>query len=83
MLYALLTDVFNQRPPLPHYIFVWDVEIVLIYLKTNMSDNSKLSDKDLTNKTYTYFITKTLPKRVSINCCNALERRWGIVIRVG
>ena len=37
---ALLTGVFNQRLPKPRYRFVWDVEIVLIYLKRNMSDNS-------------------------------------------
>ena len=27
---ALLTGVFNQRPPQPRYTFVWDVEIVLV-----------------------------------------------------
>ena len=48
--YALLTGFFNQRPPQPRYTFVWDVEIVLVYLKTNMSVNSQLSDKDLTHK---------------------------------
>ena len=45
-----LTGVFNQRPPQPRYTFVWDVEIVLVCLKTNMPDNSQLSDKDLTLK---------------------------------
>ena len=48
--YALLIGVFNQRPPQPRYTFVWEVEIVLVYLKTNMSDNSQLPDKDLTHK---------------------------------
>ena len=43
---ALLTGVFNQRPPQSRYTFVWDVETVLVYLKTNMSDNSQLSDQD-------------------------------------
>ena len=47
---ALLAGVFNHRPPQPCYTFVWDVEIVLIYLKTNMSDNLQLPDKDLTHK---------------------------------
>ena len=47
---ALLTGVFNQRLPQLRYTFAWDVEIVLVYLKTNMSDNSQLSDKDLTHK---------------------------------
>ena len=41
---ALMTGVFNQRPPLPRHTSVWDVETDLIYLKTNMSDNSQLSD---------------------------------------
>ena len=45
---ALLTGVFNQRPP--RHAFVWDVEIVLVYLKTNMPVNSQFSDKDLTHK---------------------------------
>ena len=47
---ALLTGVFNQRPPQLRYTFVWDVKIVFVYLKTNVSVNSKLSDKDLTHK---------------------------------
>ena len=41
---ALLTGVFNQRPPQSRYTFVWDVETVLVYLKTNVSDNSQLSE---------------------------------------
>ena len=36
---ALLAGVFSQRPPQPRYTFAWDVEIVLVYFKTNMSDN--------------------------------------------
>ena len=47
---ALLTGVFNQRAPQSCHTFFWDVEIVWVHLKTNMSDNSKLSDKDLTKK---------------------------------
>ena len=47
---TLLTGVFNQRSPQFHYTFVWDIEIVLIYLKTNISDNSQLPDKYLTYK---------------------------------
>ena len=36
---ASLTGVFNQRRPQRQYTFSWDVEIVLVYLKTNISDN--------------------------------------------
>ena len=42
--------VFKQRPKQACYKFLWDVEIVLVYLKSNISDNSQLSDKDLTYK---------------------------------
>ena len=47
---ALLTGILNQRSPQPRYTFVWDVETVLLYLKTKTSDNSQLPDKDLTHK---------------------------------
>ena len=45
-----MTGGFNQRPQQHRYAFIWGVEIVLIYLKANTSDNSQLSDKDLTHK---------------------------------
>ena len=32
------------------YTFVWDVEIVLDYLKVNITDNSQFSCQDLTDK---------------------------------
>ena len=47
---ALLTGVPSLGPPQSRYTFVWDVEIVLVYLKINMCDYSLLSDKDLTHK---------------------------------
>ena len=47
---ALLTDVFSQSPPQPCYTFFWDVKIVLVYLKTNASDKSQLSNRDLTHR---------------------------------
>ena len=47
---AMQTGVFNQRPPQPRFTFVWDVEIILVYLKTNISVHSQLSNKGLTHK---------------------------------
>ena len=47
---ALLAGIFNQRPPQPRYVFIWDVEIVLQYIRTNWYDNSSLNDADLTCK---------------------------------
>ena len=61
---TLLAGVFNQRPPQPHNTFVWDAEIVLVYLKTNMSENPELSDKDLTHK-LTVLMTLSSASRAS------------------
>ena len=34
LVYSLLIGAFNPRPPHPRYIFIWDVEKVLCYLKS-------------------------------------------------
>ena len=47
---ALLTGIFNERPRQPRYTFIWDVDVVLTYIKNNMSVNSQLSEKNLTYK---------------------------------
>lgn len=46
---ALLSGVFNQRPPQPRYTFVWDVEVVLRYIKS-LEKNRILSIIDLSYK---------------------------------
>ena len=46
----LLTGVFNQRPPQPKYTFIWDVQVVLDYMKENWADNKIISDKHLIYK---------------------------------
>ena len=45
----LLRDVFTTRPSLPRYKSIWDVAIVLRYLKT-LHPPSKLSLRELTLK---------------------------------
>ena len=42
----LMTGVFNKNPPKPKYIFVWDVEKVLKYIKT-LSTNTEFSERTL------------------------------------
>ena len=61
---ALLAGVFNKRPPQPRYTFVWDVEVVLGFLKTNLSNNTQLSDLDLSQK-LTALLALTAAQRVS------------------
>ena len=47
---SLITGVFNSRPPQPKYNCIWDVQLVLDYLKKEFTNNSNLSDKLLTFK---------------------------------
>ena len=47
---ALLLGIFIAKPPQPRYVFIWDVEVVLNYVKNNWSDNNSLSLMDLTLK---------------------------------
>ena len=46
---ALITGVFNNNPPQPRYTFIWDVDVVLFYMKA-LPNNTALSDKLLTMK---------------------------------
>ena len=48
---SLVTGVFNQRPPQPRFNIVWDVQVVLDYLKKISVKSKELSDKYLTLKT--------------------------------
>ena len=45
---SLITGVFNNRPPQHKYHFIWDIQLVLDYLKKELPNNSDLSDKLLT-----------------------------------
>ena len=47
---AILKGVFNERPPQPRYVFIWDVQTVLNYIKSEWSCAENLSDKLLTFK---------------------------------
>ena len=67
---ALLTGAFNQRPPRAHYTFVWDVETVLVYLKTNIFVNSHLSDRDLTHKLTVLMVLSSASRASSLQYLN-------------
>ena len=47
---ALLAGTFNQRPSQPRYVFLWDVAIVLQYIRNQWYNSSSLNDADLTCK---------------------------------
>ena len=44
---ALLKRLFNERPPQPRYIFIWDIQTALDFVKCQWS-GCDLSDKVLT-----------------------------------
>ena len=67
---ALLTGIFNQRPPQPRYVFIWDVVIVLQYIRTHWYKNSSLNDTDLTCKLTTLLALTTASRASMIQHLN-------------
>ena len=63
---SLLKEIFNKRPPIPRYTFIWDVQKVLTYLST-LGMPEHLSDKMLTLKT-TMLIALTSSNRAHEIC---------------
>ena len=59
----LLSGVFNKRPTVPKYTFIWDVETVLKFIRSLPTDKS-ISDKLLTFK-LTTLLSLTAASRVS------------------
>ena len=45
----LMTGVFNRNPPKPRYVFIWDIEQVLTFIR-GMPNNSELSDRSMNLK---------------------------------
>ena len=44
---SLMAGIFNSRPPQPRYIFVWDVQVVLNFIKKDWRISSSLTDQEL------------------------------------
>ena len=47
---SLIMGVDNQRPPQPRYTCIWDVQLLLDYLKKHFLDNKQITDRQLTLK---------------------------------
>ena len=47
---SFVTGNFNQRSPQRRYTCIWDVQLVLDYLKKHFPDNKKLTDRQLNLK---------------------------------
>ena len=79
-----MKGVFELKPALPKYSEIWDVKLVLDYLKT-FTDRSTLSIKELTLK-LTMLLCLTTGQRcqtihkISVNCIQELPDRYRITI---
>ena len=62
-----MTGVFNSKPPQPRYVFIWDVQIVLNYIKSNWANSSDLSDRNLTLKLTSLLALTSASRTVSIH----------------
>ena len=67
---ALLSGVFNERPPQPRYVFIWDVQVVLNFIKSNWPVSSNLSDKNLTLKLTTLLALTSSSRASAIHHLN-------------
>ena len=47
---SLMAGIFNSRPSQPRYIFVWDVQVLLNFIKKDWGISSSLIDQELTYK---------------------------------
>ena len=47
---SLMAGIFNSRPPQPRYIFVWDVQVVLNFIKKDWGIASSMTDQEWTYK---------------------------------
>ena len=54
----LMTGVFNRNPPKPRYVFIWDIEQVLTFIR-EMPNNTELSDRNINLKLAILLILKS------------------------
>ena len=60
---SLMVGIFNSRPPQPRYT-VWDVKVVLNFIKKDWGISSSLTDQQLIYKLFMLF-SLTTASRVS------------------
>ena len=61
---SLMAGIFNSRPPQPRYIFVWNVQVVLNFIKKDWGISNSLTDQEFTYKLCMLF-SLTTASRVS------------------
>ena len=64
-----MPGAFNQRLPQPKYAFIWDVEVVLEYLR-NLPENNLLSDKTLPFKVVLLLVLTSTSRALEIKNLN-------------
>ena len=79
-----MKGVFELKPALPRYSDIWDVNIVLDYLKT-FNDLISISLKALTLKLTMFFCLTTGQRgqtvhKIDVNCIQELPDRYRITV---
>ena len=59
---STITGILNQRPPQPKYTCIWDVQLVLDYLKKHFPDNKKFIYRQLTLKVTILLALNSAPR---------------------
>ena len=49
---SLMPGVFNLHPPKPKYIFIWDVQVVINFIKSQCWSTDTLSERELNLKLF-------------------------------
>ncbi len=65
----LMLGAYNQRPPTPKYPYIWDVDTVLAYIRSQ-GDNQSLSDGALTLKTAMLLALTTAARASELQALN-------------
>lgn len=60
---SLISGVFNEKPPQPKHTFIWDVQVVIDYIKQKFKDNRQISIRSLSLK-LTMLLALTSASRV-------------------
>ena len=65
---AVVSGIFNNRPPQPRYMFVWSVESVINFIKNKWKNNENLSEKYLTYKLVILMVLTFASRASAMHC---------------
>ena len=76
---SLVAGVFNGRPPQPRLCFIWNVQTVIDFIKSEWGQNEDLSDKYLTYKLTMLFALISASRVLGLQHLNISFMTKGII----